>query len=159
LNSVAESIVILRPISQVGCFSACASVTSANRSAGQVRKGPPDAVRISRETSLAPPRWPSRHWKIALCSLSTGSNRTPLRSAAAVTIPPAITRISFDATARSLPASIAASAGCKPAVPTIATSTMSAASSAAKSDKPCGPAWITTSSGTSARSSAVREAS
>ena len=61
LHSVAESIVTFGPISQVGCASACATVTSASRPAGHVRNGPPDAVRISRATSPAPPRRPSRH--------------------------------------------------------------------------------------------------
>ena len=46
--------------------------------------------------------------------------------ASRITISPAMTRISLLATARSFPASIAASAGRNPPVPTIATSTMSA---------------------------------
>ncbi len=42
-----------------------------------VAEGPPDAVRIKRRTS----RWlrPSRHWWMALCSLSTGGCRRVVR--------------------------------------------------------------------------------
>ena len=42
---VAESMVILAPISQLGCLSACALVAVAICSRGQVRNGPPEAVR------------------------------------------------------------------------------------------------------------------
>ena len=52
---------------------------------------------------------------MALCSLSTGRTFTPLRRAAPITASPAMTRISLLATAMSLPASIAASAGREPA--------------------------------------------
>ena len=139
LNIVDESIVILRPISQVGCFNACSTVTFSSSSAGVCLNGPPDAVRIRRETSFSPPRWPSRHWKIALCSLSTGKTFTPFFAAALITSSPAMTRISLLATARSLPASMAASAGCSPAVPTIAMSTISASASVEISSKPSAP--------------------
>ena len=60
--------------------------------------------------SEARPR-PSRHWKIALCSLSTGSRRTPRSRAAPVTTSPATTSTSLLAKAISLPALIAASVG------------------------------------------------
>ena len=56
-----------------------------------------------------------------------------------VLISPAITRISFDATAMSLPARIAARAGCNPAVPTIAINTMSASGIVASFNKPSAP--------------------
>ena len=72
--SVAESIVILAPIFQVGCFSASSTVIAPNLSAGHSRNGPPDAVRRMRWTS--PRLWPTRHWKTALCSESTGSSAT-----------------------------------------------------------------------------------
>ena len=50
--SVAESMVILRPICQVGCCSASSAVTRCRaRDARRPRNGPPDAVRISRRTS------------------------------------------------------------------------------------------------------------
>ncbi len=70
---------------------------------------------------------------MALCSLSTGRTFTPFRRAAFITASPAMTRISLLATAMSFPASIAASAGRKPPVPTIAMSTMSASGSVASS--------------------------
>ena len=45
---VAESIVILLPIRQVGWLSASAIVTDWNRSRGSFRNGPPEAVRMIR---------------------------------------------------------------------------------------------------------------
>src|SRR5262249_24576434 len=51
LNNVAESIVILGPIFQVGCFSACSGVIESNFVRGVFRNGPPDAVRMIRRTS------------------------------------------------------------------------------------------------------------
>jgi len=42
--SVAESIVILRPISQLGCASACSGVASRICASLALRNGPPDAV-------------------------------------------------------------------------------------------------------------------
>ena len=58
--SVAESIVIFRPIRHVGCFSASAADTAARSDAGRPRNGPPDAVRMSRRTSAR--SRPCRHW-------------------------------------------------------------------------------------------------
>ena len=69
---VAESTVIFAPIRHVGCRSAWAGVAFSISSFDEFRKGPPDAVRISRLTS--PRRSPRRHWCKALCSLSTGNN-------------------------------------------------------------------------------------
>ena len=54
LNSVAESMVILRPMFQVGCFSACSGVTSARSLAAVLRNGPPDA---SQDQTPHMPRW------------------------------------------------------------------------------------------------------
>ena len=49
--SVAESMVILAPMSQVGCARASSGGrAAASRSADQSRNGPPEAVRISRAT-------------------------------------------------------------------------------------------------------------
>ena len=137
LNMVAESMVILRPITHEGCFNACSTVMPAKSSRGVCRNGPPEAVRIRRRTDSV--GRPSRHWKIAECSLSTGSTFTPCLRASAMTISPAMTRISLEATAISFPARIAASAGCNPAVPTMAISTMSALGSVANSIKPFSP--------------------
>ena len=134
---VAESMVILRPITHEGCFSACSTVMPAKASRDVCRNGPPEAVRIRRRTESG--GRPSRHWKIAECSLSTGSTFTPCFRASAMTISPAMTRISLEATAMSFPALIAASVGCNPAVPTMAINTMSALGSVANSIKPSSP--------------------
>src|SRR5580698_8812798 len=56
LNSVAESIVILRPMTHDGCFSAHSTVISENLSLGQTalfRNGPPLAVSQSLRTEPA----------------------------------------------------------------------------------------------------------
>ena len=137
LNSVAESIVIFRPMTHDGCFKARSTVMSGNSSFGVLRKGPPLAVSHSLRTDAG--GLPSRHWKMAECSLSTASTRTPCLRASLMTISPAMTRISLEATAMSLPARMAASAGCRPAVPTMAISTMSAAGSVASFNKPSSP--------------------
>ncbi len=51
----AESMVIFAPIDQFGCFNAWALVTEANCSWENVRKGPPEAVRIIFSTGLTSP--------------------------------------------------------------------------------------------------------
>ena len=48
---VAESIVMRRPIFQVGWFRACSGVTGQSDSAGVSRNGPPEAVSNRRVTS------------------------------------------------------------------------------------------------------------
>ena len=53
LNSVAESIVIRRPMSQVGWRSASSGVTSSSEARSLPRNGPPEAVKINRATSSA----------------------------------------------------------------------------------------------------------
>ena len=57
-----------------------------------------------------------------------------------MTVSPAITRISLEATAMSLPARMAAKAGSRPAVPTMAMRTMSASGSVANRIRASGPA-------------------
>ena len=69
--SVAESMVTFGPIDQLGCRSACSGVAARDRSAVQVRNGPPEAVRMMRRTSSRRPAVSA--WNMALCSLSTGS--------------------------------------------------------------------------------------
>ena len=64
---VAESIVILGPMRQVGCARASSRVMRSKLSRGRLRKGPPEAVRMSRRTSCG--RRPSRHSCRAQCSL------------------------------------------------------------------------------------------
>src|SRR5690625_3102478 len=48
LAMVAESTEIFLPIVQLGCKHACSGVTVVSASRGTVRKGPPDAVSMSR---------------------------------------------------------------------------------------------------------------
>ena len=129
--------VIFLPIDQVGCFKACATVTLAISLAGIWRNGPPEAVRMIFRTSL--PLAPCRHWKMALCSLSTGKTWRFFLLASPMTAEPAKTKISLLATAKSLPQRRAAKAGAKPAVPTMATSTISASVSSTILVRPSGP--------------------
>src|SRR5439155_24758352 len=121
--SVAESIVILAPIFHVGCRRASSTVTVASRSFGVSRNGPPDAVSKIRWTSDR--RWPTRHWKTALCSESTGKSLTPFARAAAVINGPAITSVSLLASATVRPAWMAAIVGRSPTPPTSAETTRS----------------------------------
>ncbi len=58
--SVAESIVIFRPMRQVGWRSAASGVTPASDAVGSSRNGPPEAVRMMRVISSR--RRPCRHW-------------------------------------------------------------------------------------------------
>ena len=122
--SVAESIVILAPIFQFGCFKACSDFTSCICSLDRSHRGPPDAVRMRRRTSSR--RWPSSDWKIALCSLSTGKMRTPRFLASSCINGPAITIGSLLASATFFPARMAARVGTRPAPPTMAEITRSA---------------------------------
>ena len=73
---VAESIVILGPIFQVGCASASSTVIASKVSRRRSRKGPPEAVSTSRRASPGAPA--RRAWWIALCSESTGMISAPL---------------------------------------------------------------------------------
>ncbi len=136
--SVAESIVILPPIAQVGCLSACATVTPASSSAVRPRNGPPDAVIVSR--SSEPVGSPVSRWWIAVCSESTGITWAPVASARAVTSSPPTTSDSLLASARSIPSVSATIVGPSPAEPTIAFSTRSASEPATSSTSPSGPA-------------------
>ena len=53
--SVAESMVILGPIDQLGWASACSGVTAASSAAVRPRKGPPDPVRSSSSSARGGP--------------------------------------------------------------------------------------------------------
>ena len=121
--SVALSIVILRPICQVGCRSASAGVAAAVRSAGQVRKGPPLAVITTRSSSSTRPE--RMHCASALCSESMGKSCTPFAATRDMTRSPAATRVSLLASARWQPSSIARRALARPAKPTIAATSRS----------------------------------
>src|ERR1700722_4009473 len=65
LKSVAESMVILRPMTQQGCCKARSTVMAANSVLGVVRNGPPDAVNHKVRTDDGGGQ--SKQWKIAEC--------------------------------------------------------------------------------------------
>ena len=81
------------------------------------KKGPPEAVRISRRTETGSS--PNRHWRRALCSESIGINSPPPRRRAPSTISPPATRLSLLARPRRLAASSAATDAGKPSDPTM----------------------------------------
>ena len=135
--SVAESMVILSPIDQLGCFKARAGVTAASSPAGTVRSGPPDAVRRSRRTWA----WscPTSAWKMALCSESTGRMVTPFAAARRMSTSPASTIDSLLASPMPLPASTAAAVERRPAPPEMAARTRSTSESVARATTPASP--------------------
>ena len=137
--SVAESIVILPPMSQVGCCSACSTVTDSSSARERPRNGPPDAVRTS--LSIVPRRPCSApiSWCSAECSESTGMICAPVASASAVTSSPPTTSDSLLASARSMPSVSATIVGPRPAEPTIALSTRSASAFGDQLDEPLRP--------------------
>ena len=118
LTIVALSMVIFFPMDQLGCFRASSTVTCLIRSRSQPRKGPPEAVK--RIFSILFPASPFKHWKIALCSLSTGRIRTFFSRARGIIRWPAVTSVSLFARAISFPASMAAMVGRIPIIPTMA---------------------------------------
>ena len=122
---VAESTVIFRPISHVGCLSACSGVTDDSRSREVSLNAPPDAVIISLDTVA---RSPLIHCQIALGSLSRGMRSTPSEFASEVTISPAITMVSLLARAICLRAEIAARVGAMATCPVVAVTTTSTSS-------------------------------
>ena len=126
---VAESMVILGPIDQFGCLSACSSVAVAHRLARPGAERPPDAVMTMRLTSSRGPAVSA--WKIALCSELTGSTVAPAAAAVRMNIAPAQTRHSLLASATVAPRLAAASVGFNPTEPLIAAITQSAGRSAA----------------------------
>ena len=134
--------VILRPISQFGCFSASSGRTVRICSLFQVRNGPPEAVRRIFSTRLLDS--PFKDWNTALCSLSTGSMETPHFSARSIIICPAVTNVSLLARAICLPDWIAAMVGRMPIIPTTAVTTVFASSSVAASINPSIPETIRT---------------
>src|ERR1700686_5851598 len=88
--NVAESIVTLGPMVQLGCRKACSGVAALISAAVLVRNGPPEAVRITRRTSWRRPALMA--WNNALCSESTGSTVAPQAAARRMNRAPAQTR-------------------------------------------------------------------
>ena len=99
--------------------------------------GPPDAVRSILLIFLS--LFPSRHWKIALCSLSTGRSLTPFSPARFMTSSPPATRVSLLARAMSLPDSMAWYVGTSPLIPMREFKTMSASAKVAAAISPSSP--------------------
>ena len=127
LTSVAEFVVMTRPIAKLGWASACSGVTSASSARVRPRNGPPLAVTTSRRTSCARP--PRRHCAMALCSESTGTI-WPGPAAALTSGPPMISD-SLLASASTEPAASAARVGRSPIEPVTPLSTTSAPQPAA----------------------------
>ncbi len=142
---VAESIVILGPMVQVGWRRASAIVTCLSCSAVWLRNGPPLAVSTTRCTSSRRPACIA--WNTALCSLSTGMIRAPRRWASSVTKGPATTMVSLFARATVLPASTAAQVPRRPALPTIAATTVSISGRLAIVSRASGPMTSSHASG------------
>src|SRR5918993_4243754 len=163
---VAESMVIFGPIRHVGCFSASSGPTSTSLAFSKEKNGPPDAV--NNISLISSPRLPSRHWKIAECSESTGIMR--LLAARSITHSPPATSDSLLARATRLPSCRAPTVAARPAKPTIPLSTTSdgarescsaepgpAKTSEARSSR--GPASLDSSATYSGRNSAAWRAS
>ena len=131
---VAESIVILAPMFQLGCLRAILGVMAERSSLVLPKKGPPEAVNSILFRWQC--RYPSRHWKIAECSESTGRILTPFSAARAITSSPPATSVSLLARARVMPASMAARVGRRPIIPMTELRTMSAPLSPASSQRP-----------------------
>ncbi len=124
-TSVAEFVVTTRPMSQVGCASASAGVTSASSERRRPRNGPPDAVSTSRRTSSSVPDRSA--CAIAECSESTGTI-CPGRASRVTRSPPTMSD-SLLASARVVPRSRAARVGASPTDPVMPLSTTSASTS------------------------------
>ena len=119
------------PMDQLGWARAISAVTLAICSRDQVRNGPPEAVSTMRSTACLCS--PVRHWKIALCSLSTGISLPPPCLTVRRKTSPAETRHSLLASAISAPRRAAVNVGARPGVPAIAAITQPASIEAASS--------------------------
>ena len=137
--SVEQSTVIFGPMVQLGCRRASAFVIFPTSFRDIPRKGPPEQVRISRRISRRSAQ-PCKHWKMAECSLSTGTISAPQCSASSITSSPAHTSVSLLASAMRFFARIAASVGFSPTMPTTAVTTVSASGSTAASTSASVPA-------------------
>ena len=135
---VAESMVIFAPMVQLGCFRASAAVTCSSSSKLRPKNGPPEQVSSSRRTSPRS-RQPCKHWKMALCSESTGTISAPVSRAADITSSPAHTSVSLLARAMRFFSMMAASVGASPTLPITAVTTVSASGSVAAAVRPSGP--------------------
>ena len=103
------------------------------------RNGPPEAVRTILAPALAFSVAPARHWKIALCSLSTGRSSQPEFLTVSIRRRPPQTTLSLLARRRRLPARAAAKVGATPAAPPTACTTTSVSGSSARRETASGP--------------------
>ena len=107
LSEVSRSILFVADYALLPCGPSIVDLRAASdairvlRQAQAIRKGPPEAVRISRMASARRPA--RRHWCAPLCSESTGSSSVPLAAAAAITSSPLATRTSLLASPTVLP--------------------------------------------------------
>lgn len=116
------------------------TVTSFSFSTGQSRNAPPEAVSTMR---LKPPSGiPWMHWNRAECSESAGRMWTPCFAARGRTAGPPAISVSLLARQMSLPASIAAHVGFRPAQPTIPVTTASISGCDATAHCPSMPTTI-----------------
>ena len=121
---VAESIVIFGPMSQVGCSSACSTVTRANWSGGIVAKWAAAGREHNAFHFLALARRASIETRRCVRCRPAEFRRRCGRPSC-ITSGPAMTSVSLFASATRLPASSAAQVLCRPAAPTIAATTVS----------------------------------
>ena len=135
--SVAESIVILGPIDQTGCWRASFIEALASSVAVHPRNGPPEPVSTTRLRSSR--RSPRSAIASAACSESTGRSRSGSPLIRSMTSSPPTTRDSLLARASVFPLWSAASVGPSPDEPTSAFSTMSASASDARRSAASGP--------------------
>src|SRR5580698_2148256 len=98
---VAEATEILAPMLQLGWATAWAGVAADIDCRSQVRNGPPEAVRISRDTAIF--QFSCSDWKMAECSESTGTTVPPAFFDISSRAGPAQTRLSLFARAMRAP--------------------------------------------------------
>ncbi len=132
--NVAESMVIFLPIDQFGWLSASAMVTVFKYVSSFPLKGPPEAVNIILCIALF--SFAIRHWKIALCSLSTGRIGELYFFDKSIMYFPPVTNVSLLARAIIFPFLIAAIVGFKPIIPETAVTIISLLSNSATEIKP-----------------------
>ena len=140
---VALSTLIFRPMLQRGCLTAISGVMPER--SRRPRKGPPEAVRMILASFFIFSSAAARHWKTALCSLSTGRSSAPFSAIVFMRSAPPQTTLSLLASMRRFPALAAAKVGATPAAPTIACSTASASGSSASARTAAAPACASTS--------------
>ena len=105
---------------QVGWASTSRTVARYMASFVHSRSAPPEQVSSRRLTGL--PCRACRHWKMAECSLSTGSRGTPFSAAFLVTSSPPVTSASLLASSTRSHTSSACHTASSPAMPTMAQS-------------------------------------